>query len=231
MIRAALEIIAILLELTRMLERCIGHSLNTITIGVDDKCGVVVLPVLGTQSGRPVVLPTMLQSRGVETRHGLARWGGECDMETRTRCDDLPRTEFDGQLVIAARPPITDGCRVAPDSHIAQRREHCIVEGGGTLKIGDAEREVMQHAGFRRQICVARASHIHAVSLTAYTRFACRKSVTPAGLRWSAQQWSVDLDRWPSPRPPAQVTSLLRCDELQHRQSSRRAPPYRRFRC
>ena len=52
-----------------MLDRCIDHSLDTITIGVDDKGGVVVLSVLWTQAGRPVVLPTMLQSRGVETRY------------------------------------------------------------------------------------------------------------------------------------------------------------------
>src|SRR5229473_2818896 len=104
-------------------------------LGIDDKCGVVVLSVLGTQGGRPVVLPTMLQSGGVETRYGLARWGGECDMETRTRRDDSPCTEFDGQLVTAARLPITDGCRIAPDPHIPQRREHCIVKGGGTVKI------------------------------------------------------------------------------------------------
>src|SRR5713226_8089039 len=146
-ITAALEIIAIPLGLTRMLDRGIDHSLNTVTIGVDDKCGVVVLSVLGTQAGRPVVLPTMLQSRGVETRYGLARWGGECDMETRTRRDDSLCAEFDGQLVTAVRLPITDGRRVAPHPHIAQRRKHCIVEGGGTVKIGDAEREVMQHAG------------------------------------------------------------------------------------
>jgi len=56
-------------------------------------------------------------------------------METRARRDDSACAELDGQLVAAARRPITDGRYVAPDPHIAERGERRIVEGGGTLKI------------------------------------------------------------------------------------------------
>src|SRR6266705_5220511 len=85
--------------------------------------------------------------------------------------------------------------------------------------------------GVRVQIFVARASHTHSASLTAYIRFGYRRGVTPAARRWSERQLSLSRDRPPIPRPLAQAMFPPRRVELQHRQPSRRVLPFRPSPC
>ncbi len=129
----------------RLSDFFIDDCLNSIAVGVENKCGVIVTAIFRMQSRSAIIFPAVLKCSPVKCCHSFLRRRGKGNMETFARRNHSLSSKLDGELVAATGHAVTHGRLVCSHTNVAQRRKCRIVKLGRASKIGDGKREVMQH--------------------------------------------------------------------------------------
>jgi hypothetical protein len=127
------------IDVAALAQRAVVDRLGAVAVRVEQEGAVVVVAVLGTQPGRPVVAVAGLRARPPEGIDVLARGRDEADVQPprhRVLLVGLRQGE-----VVPFGEVLIRGGRFDPD-----RLEDEAVEAHRGLTVGDADRDVVEHS-------------------------------------------------------------------------------------
>ena len=139
------------LRLNEWLGRTLAHCLKVVALWIDDEGREVVWTIVLPQPGFPIVSCSSRHCRGVEADDGVVGLRGKGNVEAMHRAGDGTGKLLEGQLVPSACYAVADGLvlfswpQIAPDAHVAEWAERCVIEAGCSLNVGDAQRNVVKH--------------------------------------------------------------------------------------
>ncbi len=115
------------------------------TIGIGNERCIVVGRVVFANARLSLVDAARAQGRRVEAIDGFVTWGGKGDVKAPTGTLRLGSgmDNRKGRLALESFRPVSRGYRVSPKTHVAERRERCIVECRGAIETLDPNGNVM----------------------------------------------------------------------------------------
>jgi hypothetical protein len=127
-----------------LFRRHLCNGFNSVAVGIDEKCSVVVRAVVRPQAGFAIVLATDSQSALVEGIYRRPRRGRKCQVETGAG-DSSAGPQFEAEQILAVLQPIAYRGRIFKHSAKTKRAQGCVVERARKFQISDSEGNMVEH--------------------------------------------------------------------------------------